>query len=65
MSKAISNTSPLLYLHRIGVLNWLPRLFTEIWIPKALCVNHLEDVGMWISDEIRERVLILAGEERK
>ena len=28
-------------------------------------VNHLEDVGMWISDEIRERVLILAGEERE
>jgi hypothetical protein len=28
-------------------------------------VNHLEDVGMWISDEIKERVLILAGEERE
>ena len=163
MSKAISNTSPLLYLHRIGVLNWLPRLFTEVWIPKGVVVelkegqqrgydvpnpidhnwlrvvepqmvpsewlsldlgageleamalalenrrhvvllddalarriaqaaqltvwgtlkvlleaksqgltesiyhivNHLEDVGMWISDEIKERVLILAGEQRE
>ena len=28
-------------------------------------VNRLEDVGMWISDEIRESVLILAGEEKE
>jgi hypothetical protein len=27
MPDAISNTSPLLYLHRIGAINWLPRLF--------------------------------------
>lgn len=36
MPEAISNTSPLLYLYRIGVLEWLPKLFSEIWIPSAV-----------------------------
>jgi hypothetical protein len=36
MPKAISNTSPLLYLYRLGVMDWLPRLFSEIWIPGAV-----------------------------
>lgn len=42
MPEAISNTSPLVYLHRIGAIGWLPRLFTEIWIPTA------------VSDELEE-----------
>jgi len=33
---AISNTSPLLYLYRIGALDWLPELFGEVWTPKAV-----------------------------
>ena len=36
MLKAISNTSPLLYLYRIGAINWLPELFDEVWIPEAV-----------------------------
>lgn len=36
MINAISNASPLLYLHRIGVLDWLPALFSELWIPGAV-----------------------------
>ena len=36
MPKAISNTSPLLYLYRIELLEWLPRLFRELWIPSAV-----------------------------
>jgi len=36
MPDAISNTSPLLYLYRVGVLEWLPQLFREIWIPPAV-----------------------------
>ena len=36
MPDAISNTSPLLYLYRMGVLDWLPALFTEIWTPNAV-----------------------------
>lgn len=32
MAKAISNTSPLLYLYRFGIIDWLPNLFGEVWI---------------------------------
>jgi hypothetical protein len=34
--RAISNTSPLLYLYRTGILGWLEKLFTSIWIPGAV-----------------------------
>ena len=37
MLKAISNTSPLLYLYRIAAIDWLPRLFDEVWTPEAVC----------------------------
>lgn len=46
MAEAISNTSPLFYLHQIGTLDWLPRLFSIVWI----------------SADIRRRVLALADE---
>lgn len=36
MPDAITNTSPLVYLHRIQALEWLPRLFDEIWAPNAV-----------------------------
>ncbi len=36
MPDAISNTSPLLYLYRIGVVDWLRQLFQELWIPSAV-----------------------------
>ena len=36
MPEMISNTSPLLYLYRIGVLEWLPTLCSDIWIPQAV-----------------------------
>ena len=36
MLKAISNTSPLLYLYRIEAIHWLPELFDEVWIPEAV-----------------------------
>jgi hypothetical protein len=36
MPEAISNTSPLLYLYRIGAIEWLSRLFSEVWIPSAV-----------------------------
>jgi|SRR5713226_5221978 len=39
MSDAISNTSPLLYLHRIGALEWLEGLFGEVWIPNAVALE--------------------------
>lgn len=37
---AISNTSPLLYLYRIGAIDFLPKLFEQVWIPQAV-VNEL------------------------
>jgi predicted nucleic acid-binding protein len=36
MPKAICNTSPLLYLYRIGAIEWLPKLFDEVWTPSAV-----------------------------
>jgi predicted nucleic acid-binding protein len=36
MTKVISNTSPLLYLYRIGAIEWLPKLFEEVWTPDAV-----------------------------
>ena len=41
MSKAISNTSPLLYLYRIGKIELLPRLFDEVLSAPAV-VEELE-----------------------
>ncbi len=42
MPEAISNTSPLLYLYRINALDWLPELFSEIWIPNAVVLELQE-----------------------
>lgn len=42
MPEAISNTSPLLYLHQIGVLHLLPELFDKIWVPGAV-VHELNE----------------------
>jgi predicted nucleic acid-binding protein len=36
MPDAISDTSPLLYLYRVGALDWLQHLFGETWIPDAV-----------------------------
>ena len=42
MPEAITNTSPMLYLYRIGMLDWLPQLCDDIWIPRAV-VDELEE----------------------
>jgi predicted nucleic acid-binding protein len=36
MLKAVSNTSPLLYLYRIGAINWLPQIFDEVSTPEEV-----------------------------
>jgi predicted nucleic acid-binding protein len=36
MPKAISNTSPLLYLYRIGAMDFLPKMFDEVWTAEAV-----------------------------
>lgn len=42
MARAISNTSPLLYLYRIGGTDWLPALFGEVWIPPSVVAELKE-----------------------
>jgi len=36
MPEAISKTSPLLYLYRIGGLEWLAKLFGQVWVAEAV-----------------------------
>jgi predicted nucleic acid-binding protein len=36
VAEVISNTSPILYLHCIGKLEWLRELFSKVWIPDAV-----------------------------
>lgn len=36
MSEAISNTSPLLYLYRLGVVEWLQPLFNRVWVSRSV-----------------------------
>lgn len=42
MPEAISNTSPLFYLYRTGIVEWLPELFSEVWIPMAVSAELQE-----------------------
>lgn len=42
MPEAISNTSPLVYLYRIGALEWLAKLFSEVWTSDAV-VKELQE----------------------
>jgi predicted nucleic acid-binding protein len=36
MPPAISNTSPILYLYRIGAIVLLSKIFSEVWIPESV-----------------------------
>jgi hypothetical protein len=36
MPDAITNTSPLVYLHRIEVLYWIPQIFSRVWVPQQI-----------------------------
>jgi predicted nucleic acid-binding protein len=39
MAEAISNTSPLLYLYRIGAMDWLAQIFQSVWAPSAVALE--------------------------
>jgi predicted nucleic acid-binding protein len=45
LPNAISNTSPLVYLHRIDKLHWLSQLFDSVWTPPAVVVELQEGLG--------------------
>src|SRR5436190_4584243 len=42
MAEAISNTSPLLYLYRVGASDWLAELFQSVWTPSAVMLELKE-----------------------
>lgn len=42
MHEAVSNTSPLVYLHRIEALDWLPKIFDRVQVPGAV-VSELHE----------------------
>jgi len=42
MAEAISNTSPLLYLYRIGAIDWLAEIFQSVWVPNAVVLELRE-----------------------
>lgn len=42
MAEAISNTSPLLYLYRIGAIDWLAEIFHSVWVPDTVVLELRE-----------------------
>jgi len=47
--KLVCNTSPLQYLHQIGLLDIVPRLTTQVLVPKAVADDWPQDAGKaWI-----------------
>ncbi len=42
MAKATCSISPLIYLYRVRALDWLPKLFEEVWMPTVVLEDMLE-----------------------
>lgn len=42
MNKAICSVSPIIYLYRVGGLDWLPKMFDKIWMPSVVLEDLLE-----------------------
>ena len=42
MSRATCSVSPIVFLYRIGALDWLPELFDEIWMPSVVLDDLLQ-----------------------
>lgn len=55
MPDAISTTSPLVYLHLEAKSQGLTATIEPL-------IRQLSEKGLWLSAEIRERILLLAGE---
>ncbi|HQU42438.1 MAG TPA: hypothetical protein PK867_06480 [Pirellulales bacterium] len=36
MPDVISNTTPLLYLHQLGCLDFLPQVYQQVFVPQAV-----------------------------
>jgi predicted nucleic acid-binding protein len=42
VSRATCSISPIVFLYRIGALDWLPELFDEVWMPSVVLDDLLE-----------------------
>ena len=42
MSKGVCSVSPVIYLYRIGILDWLPKVFDEVFMPSIVLDDLLE-----------------------
>ena len=42
MTRATCSISPIVFLYRIGALDWLPELFDEVWMPSVVLDDLLE-----------------------
>ncbi len=42
MNKAACSASPIVLLYRIGALEWLPKMFEEIWMPSTVLDDLLQ-----------------------
>src|SRR5512140_2528566 len=42
MNKVTCSASPIVFLYRIGALEWLPKMFNEIWMPSCVLDDLLQ-----------------------
>ena len=42
MTRATCSISPIVFLYRIGALDWLPELFDEVWMPSVVLDDLLQ-----------------------
>ena len=42
MSNGVCSVSPVIYLYRIGILDWLPKMFDEVYMPSIVLDDLLE-----------------------
>jgi len=42
VNRATCSVSPVIYLYRVGALDWLPKLFNEIWMPTVVLEDLLD-----------------------
>jgi predicted nucleic acid-binding protein len=42
LNRATCSVSPIIFLYRIGALEWLPKIFDEIWMPSEVLDDLLE-----------------------
>ncbi len=42
MNRATCSVSPIIYLYRVGALEWLSKLFDEVWMPTVVLEDLLE-----------------------